>query len=126
MKPSCLGLTALWLLVAVGGAEAQPALSTTTACAPPPPPPPQSLRPADPGPKPVLPPCVSAQGRTSTCHRGEVDHYNAEIQAYNSRVEASNLAARRYVDALNAWTEMVGRYAHCEIEVVNGQAPHGL
>ena len=125
MKPSCLGLTAILLLVAVGGAQAQPAPSTAL-CALPPPPPPQSLRPADPGPKPVLPPCISVQGRTSACHRGEVDHYNAEIQAYNSRVEASNLGARRYVDALNGWTEMVSRYAHCEIEVVNGQAPHSL
>ncbi len=125
MKRSCLGLTAILLLVAVGGAQAQPA-PLTPVCASPPPPPPQSLRPADPGPKPVLPPCISPQGRTSTCRRGEVDHYNAEIQAYNSRVEASNQAARRYVDALNNWTEMVGRYAHCEIELVNGQAPHGL
>ncbi len=125
MKRSCLGLTAVLLLVAVGGARAQPAPSTA-ACTPPAPPPPQSLRPTDPGPKPLLPPCISAQGRTSTCHRGEVDHYNVEIQAYNSRVETSNLAARHYVDALNRWTEMVGHYTHCEIEVVNGQAPQGL
>jgi hypothetical protein len=128
MKRSCLGLAAMLALTSVGAASAQSSPSANrppATCIPPPPPPPQSSRPPSPGPKPALPACVTLLGGTQGCRRGEVDRYNGEIQAFNARVEASNESARRYVAALNGWTEAVSRYAHCEIDAVNDQVSPG-
>ena len=123
MKRSCLGLTAILVLVACGGASAQP-YSPSVSCPQPPPPPPQTWRPLDVGPKPVAPSCVTYSGKTRSCRVGDIDRYNLAIQAYNHRIERSNTAAQRYVAALNGWTDVVNQYAHCEINLVNAQAAH--
>jgi len=126
MNRSCLGLAAILFQVVSSGAHAQTAPPVAphpgpaaTACIPPGPPPPQSLRPLSPGSRPFLPACISALGGTQACRRGEVARYNSEIQTFNARVEASNQAARRYVDAVNSWTGATGAYARCEINAVN-------
>ena len=127
MKRSCLGLTAVLFVVAFvscsGAASAQP--DPAVACTPPPPPPPQSLRPISPGPRPPLPPCITSHGNTLRCRRGEVDRYNLEIEAFNDRVDAWNKADRRYVDALNSWTDLVSRYSRCETNAANDRTFRG-
>ena len=132
MQQSRLGLPAILFLASLpltalsisgGAARAEPAAAA--ACPVPPPAPPQSGRPLSPGPKPVAPACITAQGGTSSCPRRAIERYNGAIQAYNVRVETSNLAARRYVDALNGWTGIVNLYARCEIDLVNAQVPRG-
>ncbi len=59
------------------------------------------------------------------CRRGEVDRYNLDILAFNDRVDAWNKADRRYVDALNSWTDAVSRYARCETNAANDRTFRG-
>ena len=105
-----------WVLSA-GVAAAQ-------SCGAVPAPPPESERPVNPGEPPAKPACIDARGNTSRCRHGEIERANAEVDAFNERIQKFNIDSQTYLDHLNRYTTDVGTYAHCELDIMNGKTPH--
>ena len=70
--------------------------------------------------------CVNQYSNTNTCSAFEIQQYNRDVDAYNTRLQGFSREREAYIQQLQSYLDRANEFTRCEAREMNGSGYQAL